>query len=242
MTTLFISDLHLDPSRPATTACLLDLLAGPARTAESLYILGDLFESWVGDDDPSEAGARVADALRRLSDTGVAIHFMRGNRDFLLAAEYADRCGMRLLPDPCVIDLHGTPTLLLHGDLLCTDDHAYQAWRRQSRQPEWQAAVLGQPLAARLALAAKAREESRRHQQGAAEAIMDAAAATITELFRLYGVERMIHGHTHRPGFHSYWLDGRVRTRIVLGDWYVHGSLLRADADGLALLPLPIGH
>ncbi|PKL98593.1 MAG: UDP-2,3-diacylglucosamine diphosphatase [Gammaproteobacteria bacterium HGW-Gammaproteobacteria-7] len=241
MTTLFISDLHLDLDRPETTEVLLALLAGEARQAEALYILGDLFEAWVGDDDPSEVGAQVADALRTVNDAGVPIHFIRGNRDFLIGRDYAARCAMRLLPDPCVIDLYGQPTLLLHGDLLCTDDLAYQQWRRQSRDPDWQAAMLAQPLAARLALAGQARAQSKAHQANAAEAIMDAAPDAIDAMFRLYGVNRMIHGHTHRPAIHCTTVDGRPCTRIVLGDWYQQGSVLRVDEDGFALAELPLG-
>ena len=241
MTTLFISDLHLYPERPAVTNGLLSLLAGEARAADALYILGDLFEAWVGDDDPSEAGARVAEALRALSDAGVPIHFIRGNRDFLIGHHYAERCAMRLLPDPCVIDLYGQPTLLLHGDLLCTDDLDYQQWREQSRDPDWQAALLAQPLAARLALAGQARAQSKVHQAGVGEAIMDAAPEAIDAMFRLYGVDRMIHGHTHRPAIHRTSVDGRPCTRIVLGDWHRHGWVLRADQDGFELAELPLG-
>lgn len=239
MSVLFVSDLHLDPERPLATETFLRLLAGDARQAAALYILGDLFEAWVGDDDPGVLPARIAEGLAALAGAGVPVFFLRGNRDFLLGPEYAERCRMRILPDPCVIDLHGRPTLLLHGDLLCTDDTAYQRWRRQSRDPEWQAAMLARPLAERQAFAARARAESRAHQQGAAEAIMDVAPATVERWFRLYGVERMIHGHTHRPAIHSLGVDERPRTRIVLGDWYRRGSVLYADADGFTLVELP---
>lgn len=237
MTTLFVSDLHLDPSRPRTTAQFLDLLAGPARQAEALYVLGDLFEAWVGEDDPGEIGSVVAEALAALGGTGVPIHFIRGNRDFLLGTGYARRCRMRILPDPCVVVLYDRPVLLLHGDLLCTGDHAYQQWRRQARDPDWQAAFLAQPLAARQALAAQARAASREYQQAQAgsEAIMDAAPATVEQWFVRWGVDRMIHGHTHRPAIHHLLAGDRPRTRVVLGDWYRQPSLLWVDADGLAL-------
>ena len=160
MSTLFVSDLHLDPERPAITALFGRFLDGQARGADALYILGDLFEAWVGDDDPSAAGAFVAERLRALVDAGVPTYFLRGNRDFLLGEAYAARCGMTLLDDPTVVDLYGTPTLLLHGDLLCTDDTAYQQFRAQTRDPRWQAQFLAQPLAARLAFAAQARAAS----------------------------------------------------------------------------------
>lgn len=240
MTTLFVSDLHLDPSRPAITELFGGFLDGEARRADALYILGDLFEAWVGDDDPAETGAFVAGRLRALVDAGVPVSFIRGNRDFLLGADYARRCGMRLLPDPAVVVVHGEPTLLLHGDLLCTDDVAYQQFRAQTRDPAWQARFLAQPLQARLAFAAQARAASQaRHGElqasGMAEAITDVAPATVQAWFARYGVRRMIHGHTHRPAVHD---EGHGHTRIVLGDWYEQGSVLRVDADGAVLAAL----
>ena len=240
MTTLFVSDLHLDPSRPEITALFGRFLDGEARRADALYILGDLFEAWVGDDDPSEAGAHVADKLRALTDSGVPAYFIRGNRDFLLGAAYARRCGMRLLPDPAVVVLHGTPTLLLHGDLLCTDDIAYQAFRAQTRDPRWQAQFLAQPLQARLAFAAQARAASQARYgelqaSGQSDTITDVTPATVQAWFARYGVQRMIHGHTHRPEVHD---EGHGNTRIVLGDWYEQGSVLRVDADGARLAAL----
>src|SRR5688572_28425428 len=153
MTTLFISDLHLDPARPAITELFLGFLRGEARDAEALYILGDLFEAWIGDDTPSPAADAVAAELHALAGSGVPVYFMHGNRDFLLGADYARRAGFRLLPDPCLIDLYGCPTLLLHDDLLCTDDTAYQAFRAQTRDPAFQQQFLAQPLAARIAYA-----------------------------------------------------------------------------------------
>ena len=237
MTTLFVSDLHLDPERPAITELFGRFLDGEARGADALYILGDLFEAWVGDDDPSEAGAFVADHLRALTASGVPACFIRGNRDFLLGADYARRCGMRLLPDPAVVMLYGQPTLLLHGDLLCTDDSAYQQFRAQTRDPRWQAQFLAQPLQARLAFAAQARAASKARYgelvaKGMAESIGDVAPATVQAWFRRYGIARMIHGHTHRPAIHD---EGGGNRRIVLGDWYEQGSVLRLDAGGARL-------
>ena len=150
MATLFVSDLHLDRERPAITELFGRFLDGEARDADALYILGDLFEAWVGDNDPSEAGAFVAERLRALTASGVPAYFIRGNRDFLLGNDYATRSGMILLDEPLVVDLHGTPTVILHGDLLCTDDLAYQQFRTQTRDPRWQAQFLAQPLEARL--------------------------------------------------------------------------------------------
>lgn len=246
MATLFASDLHLDPSRPAITALFLAFLRGPARRADALYLLGDLFEAWVGDDDDSALAAEVAEGLRALSDAGVPVAFLRGNRDFLLGADYAARCGMRLLPDPCVVPLYGRPTLLAHGDTLCTDDTAYQAFRRQVRDPAWQAGFLAQPLAARQAFAAQARAASAKHQQGVmaaagGEAIVDANPDAVLATFEHYGVGHMIHGHTHRPALHVHAGGGRTWLRAVLGDWYHQGSVLRVDADGMTLEALPLG-
>ena len=238
MTTVFVSDLHLDLARPGITRLFLDFLQGPARQAEALYVLGDLFEAWVGDDDPGEPGESVCLALKSLADSGVPVFLMRGNRDFLLGPAIAARCGASLLPDPCVVDLYGRPTLLTHGDLLCSDDVAYQAFRRQVRDPAWQATFLGQPLEARQAFAAKARAASREHQSGMAEAITDVTPGAVVESLRRHGVDRMIHGHTHRPAIHALRVDDRAATRVVLGDWYEQGSVLRVDADGLALSTL----
>jgi UDP-2,3-diacylglucosamine hydrolase len=166
---------------------------------------------------------------------------MRGNRDFLFGPGIAARCGATLLPDPCVVDLHGQPTLLMHGDLLCTDDTAYQAFRRQVRDPAWQAQFLAQPLEARHAFAAKARAASREHQQGVSETITDVTPATVEDVMARHGVQRLVHGHTHRPAIHPLTVHDRPATRIVLGDWYDQGSVLRVDADGLRLDALAPG-
>ena len=240
MATLFVSDLHLDPARPGITRLFGDFLDGEAREADALYILGDLFEAWVGDDDPSDAAAFVADRLKALTDAGVPVSFQRGNRDFLLGTDYARRTGMTLLPDPAVVLLHGQPTLLMHGDLLCTDDTAYQQFRAQTRDPVWQARFLSQPLDARLAFAQQARAASQARQgalreAGTMETITDVAPATVEDLFVQYGIDTLIHGHTHRPAIHALQAGGRERKRIVLGDWYAQGSVLRADAGGMQL-------
>ena len=245
MSTLFVSDLHLDASRPGITALFLRFLREDARRADALYILGDLFEAWVGDDDPCPTGAAVAEALAELTASGVPVFFMRGNRDFLLGEAYARRCGMRILPDPAVVVLQGRPVLLMHGDLLCTDDVAYQAFRRQVREPTWQQAFLSQPLAARQAFAAKARDASRAHHAsvvatGQAEEITDVNAETVAATFARFGVETIIHGHTHRPAVHSLNVGGRECTRIVLGDWYEQGSVLRATGGTCSLDRLPL--
>lgn len=251
MTTLFVSDLHLDPSRPDITALFLRLLETEGHHAEAIYVLGDLFEAWLGDDDRSEPGECVAAALRRVSDTGIPVYLMRGNRDFLLGQVFAERAGASLLPDPCVIDLHGQATMLMHGDLLCTDDHPYLAFRRQVRSAEWQQGFLAQPLAQRQAFAAQARAASQIHQAelattGQLESITDVNAGAVAEVLGRYGVQRLIHGHTHRPGIHRVKVGNaqageRCATRVVLGDWYTQGSVLRASRDGLALSGYPAG-
>ena len=237
MTVLFVSDLHLDTSRPDTTRTFLALLAGEARAAEALYILGDLFEAWVGDDDPGEPGASVCAALAELAAHGVRVYLMRGNRDFLYGQRIAERSGATLLPDPCVISLYGQPVLLMHGDLLCSDDEKYQAFRRQVRDPAWQAGFLAQPLPARQAFAAQARAASHAHQQGM-EILGDVSPDTVAATMARYGVSLLIHGHTHRPHVHLLDVNGRTATRIVLGDWYEQGSVLRVDADGFSLSAL----
>ncbi len=237
MTTLFIADLHLDPERPEITRLFGDFLDGEAGRADALYILGDLFESWVGDDDPSEAGAFVAGKLAALDAAGVPLFFMHGNRDFMLGRDYAARAGMRILPDPSVIDLYGKPVLLMHGDLLCTGDVEYQKIRAQVRSPQWRAHMLSQPLQARLAFAQQARAASQARQgamkdAGTMETITDASPDAIEQTLRRYGIDTLIHGHTHRPAIHDLDIDGHPHRRIVLGDWYEQGSVLRACPDG----------
>ncbi|MEO5962907.1 MAG: UDP-2,3-diacylglucosamine diphosphatase [Thermomonas sp.] len=241
MTTLFISDLHLDAERPEITELFGEFIDREAREAKALYILGDLFEAWVGDDGPSEAGTFVATKLKALSDSGVPVYFIRGNRDFLLGNAYAGHAGMTILPDPAVILLYGKPTLIGHGDLLCTDDVAYQQFRTQTRDPRWQTQFLSQPLAARLEFAAQARAASKARfgelqATGMSESITDVSAETVAGTFSRYGVRYMIHGHTHRPAIHD---ESGGCTRIVLGDWYTQGSVLRVDADGFDLASLP---
>lgn len=239
MSTLFISDLHLEDGRPECTAWLRGLLEGPARGADALYILGDLFEYWIGDDAPSSAALEVAEALSDLANVGVPCYFMHGNRDFLLGESYAASAGMRLLPEAVVADLYGTPTLLLHGDTLCTDDTAYQAVRRQMRDPAWQAHVLALPVPERLRMAREARDASMQHTGSATEAIMDVNENAVREAFATHGVRRMIHGHTHRPAVHRHQLEGGAEgERIVLADWYHAGSYLRVTPQGAESIEL----
>ncbi len=240
MATLFVSDLHLDPARPAITALFLDFLARQAGRADACYILGDLFEAWVGDDDDAELGRAVAGALRALADSGVPVHFLHGNRDFLIGERFAAAAGVRLLPESEAIDLYGEPVLLLHGDTLCTDDADYQAFRAQVRDPAWQARLLELPLAQRRALAGQLRETSQQATQLKETAITDVNLEAVDGALRARGIRRMIHGHTHRPAIHEWMLDGQPARRAVLGDWYDRGSVLRCDVTGWRLEPLPL--
>lgn len=235
MPTLFISDLHLDDARPHIVDLFEHFLEGEARRAEALYILGDLFEAYIGDDDDAPLPARVASGLKALSESGVPVYFIAGNRDFLLGEDYARRAGITILDDGVVVDLYGTPTLLLHGDTLCADDAAYLAFRKQVRNPAWQRQFLAQPLAARRAFAQQARNASREHTSQTAMTIMDVNQHAVEIALRDAQVERMIHGHTHRPAIHDFASGGASAQRIVLGDWYEQGSVLRVETGTVKL-------
>ncbi|MDH4108955.1 MAG: UDP-2,3-diacylglucosamine diphosphatase [Gammaproteobacteria bacterium] len=238
MTILFVSDLHCEAGREGIGDQFCQFLRTEARDADALYILGDLFESWIGDDDPNPHYARIKDGLSALTRTGVPVYFMHGNRDFMIGPAFAADTGVRLLPDPLIADLYGERVLLSHGDAWCTDDHEYQALRRMTRDPQWQAMILGKSLAERQAIAAQARAESKARSAMKADEIMDVNAAAIAEAFRSSGVSTILHGHTHRPAMHELEVDGRRCRRIVLGDWYEQGSVLRwaPDGPGLAVL------
>lgn len=239
MTTLFISDLHLEAKRPEIGTQFLDFLQGEASSAEALYILGDLFESWVGDDDPNEHYREMKVAIRALVDRGVAVFFMHGNRDFLIGDRFAEETGVTLLPDPYHVDLYGTAVLLSHGDAMCVDDIEYQQFRSMTRTSEWQTMTLAKPLAERLAFAAQVRLQSQKHSDAKAEEIMDVSQTEVEKTIVEYGVDVLLHGHTHRPAIHKLVIDERQASRIVLGDWYEQGSVLRWDADGYSLDVMP---
>lgn len=238
MSTLFVSDLHLDAARPRTTDLFIDFVRDEATMADALYILGDLFEAWIGDDVDDPAGDRVANALADLHRHDVPVFFIHGNRDFLLGDAWSRRARVTLLADPSLIVIEGQPTLLMHGDLLCTDDIGYQTFRRQVHQPGWQREFLVRSPAERDAFARQAREESRRQTASKQSAIMDVNADAVVAAMRARKVARLIHGHTHRPAIHDFTLDGVAAQRIVLGDWYEQGSVLRLDASGLELATL----
>lgn len=241
MATLFISDLHLDPDRPDIIDHFLAFLDGDAQGADALYILGDLFEAWIGDDDPEPAKRRVVQAIKDYSRSGPPCYFMHGNRDFLTGQVFASRAGVKILPDPSVVDLNDTKVLLMHGDTLCTDDTEYQAFRSMVRDPVWQQHFLEQSLEHRQAMAAQARDASRQHTGAAPAAIMDVNDEAVVAALRTAGVDTLIHGHTHRPGVHEFEVDGRRATRIVLGDWYTQGSVLRWSGEGYRLDTLARG-
>jgi UDP-2,3-diacylglucosamine hydrolase len=227
MTTLFVSDLHLHASRPAVTACFLRFLSHTASQAQALYILGDLFESWIGDDAPGPTGIEVGAALRELTDRGIPCNFMQGNRDFLISRHFAARSGLALLPDETVIDLHGERALLMHGDTLCTDDHAYQRYRRIVHWPATQALYLALPVRARNHVEAQLRSRSTAAYDSKPAMVMDVNQRAVTAAMERHGVSLLIHGHTHRPAIHRFeTADRKAARRIVLGDWYEQGSVL----------------
>jgi UDP-2,3-diacylglucosamine hydrolase len=239
MTRLFVSDVHLDAQRGEATEQFLGFLDAAAAGAEALYILGDLFEAWVGDDDREPGNERVCRALRALTRSGVACFALHGNRDFLLGAGFCERSGCRLLSDPVIAQLDGERVLLTHGDALCTDDHPYQELRSIVRDPAWQRRFLALPRAHRELLADEARAGSRRHTARTVPDIMDVNATAVTAAFRAARVRRMIHGHTHRPAVHEVEVDGSVAQRIVLGSWYEQGSYLSCARGRYELRALP---
>jgi UDP-2,3-diacylglucosamine hydrolase len=236
---LFISDLHLCLSRPQINRIFFTFMERIAAKSNALYVLGDLFEYWAGDDDLDDAfNAQVVAAFRALTEHGVALYIMHGNRDFLMGDKFACACNAKLLPDPSVIDLHGTTTLLMHGDTLCTDDNTYQAFRAQVRDPAWQKGFLAQPLAARKAAIEKVRMQSEQDKSHKSEAIMDVAPAAVEQALRENHYPRLIHGHTHRPAKHVHTLDGKNCERWVLSDWYQHGEYLRCDESGCTAIKM----
>jgi UDP-2,3-diacylglucosamine hydrolase len=236
---LFVSDVHLDATAPEATEQFLAFLRTEAARAAALYILGDLFEAWVGDDDQEPANTAVCQALRRLTAGGVACFVLHGNRDFLLGTGFGERSGCRLLGDPVIAELDGERVLVTHGDALCTDDHAYQELRSIVREPDWQRRFLALPRAHRELLANEARAGSRRHTARTVPNIMDVNAGAVAAAFRATRTRRMIHGHTHRPGTHELEVDGERAQRIVLGAWYEQGSYLRYEGGSYQLRQLP---
>jgi UDP-2,3-diacylglucosamine hydrolase len=233
MHTLFISDLHLCAERPHIVQKFLDFVANTAPQAETLYVLGDLFESWAGDDELEDPfNAAVADAFRELCGKGVPVYFMHGNRDLLIGPEFTARCSAQLINDPSLLDLYGTRTLIMHGDTLCTDDIDYQKFRVYARNSDNQKKFLAQPLAARKQQMKGMRAESISSKQAKPEEIMDVSMTAVAQVLREHHYPRIIHGHTHRPARHVHTVDGHTCERWVLNDWYQRGGYLRCDASG----------
>jgi UDP-2,3-diacylglucosamine hydrolase len=224
---LFISDLHLSEDRPEANERFFRFLEQDAALADALYVLGDLFEYWIGDEDlETPFNAVIAGFFRRLTAAGTKLYLMHGNRDFLVGERFCAATGASLLPDPTVMD----GTLLMHGDTLCTDDHDYQAWRRTARSAAWQREFLAKPLAERRATVQGLREKSKEVIQAKAADIMDVNESAVREALREHGVSRLIHGHTHRPGVHRLEVDARRCERWVLPDWYGRGGFLELAA------------
>ncbi len=240
--TLLISDLHLGSSQPHSMEAFRRFIAETAPKAEALYILGDLFDYWAGDDDLEDAfHAQVIAALRGLARHGTKIYLLRGNRDLLMGEALANACHATLLNDPTLIDLYGTPTLLSHGDMLCTNDGEYQRYRASVHDADFQRQFLAKPLAERKAYIAQLRERSKAEKQSKDSALMDVSEEAVTALLREYGYPRLIHGHTHRPARHVHVADGHACERWVLGDWSEEGSALRVDAISCNVILLTPG-
>lgn len=229
--TLLISDLHLSAMRPHIEQLFLRFLDQTARQADALYILGDLFDYWAGDDDLDDPQYRdILAAMSRLTQHGTRLYVMHGNRDFLLLHRFAQASGATLLPDPTLLDFYGKRVLLTHGDELCTKDTEYQQFRRQVRDPTWQQTFLAQPLAQRKSQIDALRTQSEQKKSYKPESIMDVTAVAVDALLRHHDYpDLLIHGHTHHPGIHDVNLDGHVCRRLVLGDWYDGGNYLRCD-------------
>lgn len=238
MTTRFISDLHLSEARPDITRLFFDFLQTEARQSDALYILGDLFDAWIGDDDETPFHLSVMHALHQLTSAGVPVFFIAGNRDFLIGQRFSRKTRVQILPEPSVADLYGTPTLLMHGDTLCTLDTGYQRFRKLIRTP-WLLSLLTRlPLSWRRAIAGALRKRSKTHKTPDAEQLrrMDVTDQAVVTAMKQAGVTRLIHGHTHRPGVHQHTLGHtRVAERIVLGDWYEQGSILDISQTGYTL-------
>ncbi|GLS26194.1 UDP-2,3-diacylglucosamine diphosphatase [Marinibactrum halimedae] len=240
MAILFISDLHLDKNRPHVTRAFFRFLTNEASNADALYILGDFFEMWIGDDDDDEFVAQVIDALKRFTQSGIPTYFMRGNRDFLIGDEFAEKSGVHLLPDPTVVTLYDEPVLLMHGDSLCTKDEQYMAFRQQARSHAWQAEVLSKPLEERRAIAAHLRQQSKVMSSRKSEDIMDVTPEEVIKHMAHENTLKFIHGHTHRPARHDITVEGKNAERIVLGDWEDNAWYLKVEPDEWSLIEYSI--
>ena len=239
MATLFIADLHLQTEEPAITAGFLRFLRGEAKSADALYILGDLFEAWIGDDDPNPLHREMAAAIHALVDSGVPCYFIHGNRDFLIGKRYARESGMTLLPEEQVLDLYGRNILIMHGDTLCTDDTGYLAFRAKVHTPWIQKVFLALPLFIRNRIAARMRAGSKAANSSKSMTIMDVNPQAVVSVMEKHGVQWLIHGHTHRPDVHSLIASGEAAHRVVLGAWHTEGSMVKVTPEGVELIAFP---
>lgn len=239
MATLFIADLHLQTEEPAITAGFLRFLAGEARRADALYILGDLFEAWIGDDDPNPLHQQIAHAIKALVDSGVPCYFIHGNRDFLLGKRFARESGMTLLPEEQRLELYGRPLLILHGDTLCIDDAGYQAFRAKVHTPWIQKLFLALPLFIRQKIAARMRADSKAANSHKSMEIMDVNPQAVVDVMEKYHVQWLIHGHTHRPDVHTLTANGEPAYRVVLGAWHTEGSMVKVSEKDVELIAFP---
>jgi UDP-2,3-diacylglucosamine hydrolase len=229
--TYFISDLHLSADRDDINQCLFTFLSEQAPKADALYVLGDLFEVWIGDDDQNNFTLSIAEAFNALRRLEVPVYFIHGNRDFLIRQHFAKQAGFKILPEQVVIDLYGEPTLIMHGDELCTKDIEYQAFRKKARSWWWPRIMLSLPLSMRRKLAEKGRATSKQKQSKLSAEIMDVTPQEVISYMQKFAVKRLVHGHTHRPAIHQLELNGRPAERIVLGDWYDQGSVLKVSKE-----------
>ena len=237
MSLILISDIHLQPGRPDLSAGLSRFLDNLDHDCQQLYLLGDLFEYWIGDDAPLPGAEQLAEQLRGLSDRGVLLFFQAGNRDFLVGQQWLKQAGTQLLPEAFKLRFpDGVMTLLMHGDQLCTDDTAYQAFRQQVRDPAWQQFFLSKSVDERIAIAEQLRTESKKQGATKTEAIMDVSPTTVQQAMEKAAVSRLIHGHTHRPAVHQLELTSGTAERMVLGDWDKKGWYIKADTTGTQLL------
>ncbi|EOV0101819.1 TPA: UDP-2,3-diacylglucosamine diphosphatase [Vibrio vulnificus] len=239
MTTLFISDLHLTPSRTDITECFVQFMRNEAVNAEALYVLGDLFEFWIGDEDCTPFAERIRNEFKALTTSGVPVYFIQGNRDFLLGQRFCRETGITLLDDVCTIDLYGEKVVILHGDTLCIDDLKYQEFRKTVHQPWLQWIFKRIPWFIKKQIVAKVQSGVRDDKQHKSLEIMDVNQQEVTQVMSQFCVKLMIHGHTHRPNIHHFEHDNLPLTRIVLGDWYSQGSVLKVTADGYSLEQRP---
>ena len=239
MATLFIADLHLQTEEPAITAGFLRFLAGEARGADALYILGDLFEAWIGDDDPNPLHREIATAIKALVDSGVPCYFIHGNRDFLIGKRFARDSGMQLLPEEKVLNLYGRDVLIMHGDTLCTDDPGYLAFRAKVHTPWIQTLFLALPLFIRRRIAQKMRNDSKAANSSKSLEIMDVNPLAVVAVMEKHRVQWLIHGHTHRPDIHTLSANGETAHRVVLGAWHHHGSMVKVSREDVELIPFP---